>query len=212
MNMHISKSNNAPVICGPAISCGRMETVLEAALTEYRPEFLGFLTRRLGDRNTAEDVLQQFYLRVIGHGSGLRQTESMLAWLYTVLRTTLIDHCRRESTRRNRENDYAMMQSVAEDSSNEEPEPGIGACGCMPGVISTLKPEYADLLRRVDLNETAPREVADELGVSPNNLRVRLHRARQSLKQALLRKCGKCAEQGCLDCHCDRFSAHPFTA
>ncbi len=212
MDTQVSKTKNALVESGSTASSGRMHPALEAALTENHREFLGFLVRRLGDRDTAEDVLQQFYLRVISHGSGLRKTDSVVAWLYTVLRTTLIDHYRREATRRDRETDYAVMQSVAEQNWDAGPESDTGICGCMGGVISTLKPEYADLLQRVDLSESAPRKVAGDLRVSPNNLRVRLHRARQSLKHALLKKCGKCAEQGGLDCDCNHGGSHSCAA
>jgi RNA polymerase sigma-70 factor (ECF subfamily) len=86
-----------------------MHPAVEAALVESHREFLGFLVRRLGDRDTAEDVLQQFYLRVVSRGPELRQAESVAAWLYTVLRTTLVDHYRREAARRHRKAGSAVV-------------------------------------------------------------------------------------------------------
>lgn len=187
-------------------SLKRMHPAVEARLIENHDLFLRFLIRRLGDRDTAEDVLQQFYLRVVSRGSELRKAESVVAWLYTVLRTILVDHYRRETTRRSREADYAVMQTLAEESWDAEPEDG--ACACLHKVLPTLRPEYWDVLWRVDLCETPPRDVALDLGIAANNVRVRLHRARQALRQALFQRCGSCAEQGCRDCHCDA-SASP---
>jgi RNA polymerase sigma-70 factor (ECF subfamily) len=72
----------------------------------------------------------------------------------------------------------------------------------MSELVVTLKPEYADILRRVDLGETRIDRVAAELGITANNAAVRLHRARQALRQRLEQMCGVCAHHGCLNCTC----------
>lgn len=176
----------------------RMQPAVETVLTENHRAFLRFLARRLGDEDTAEEVLQQFYLRVVSRSAELRKAESVVAWLYTVLRTTLVDHYRREASRRNRESNYALMQTLTEEP--RAAEPPDRTCACLHEVLPTLRPEYSDVLRRVDLGETPPREVAVDLGIAANNLRVRLHRARQALKRALLLRCGSCAGNGCYLC------------
>jgi RNA polymerase sigma-70 factor (ECF subfamily) len=71
----------------------------------------------------------------------------------------------------------------------------------MDRLLDTITPQYA---RQIDLNEEAPDAVAASLGVSKNNLNVRVHRARQQLKRRLEQNCRVCAKHGCLDCHCDR--------
>jgi len=45
--------------------------------------------------------------------------------------------------------------------------------------------------------------VAKELGITPNNLKVRRHRARQQLRERLEEVCRTCAKHGCLDCSCE---------
>lgn len=184
----------------PLLLVQPMHPVIEDELLENHEAFLQFLVRRLGDKETAEDVLQQFYLRVVTKGSDLQNASSVTAWLYTVLRRTLIDHYRQETSRRNRESGYVLMQTLTEERWDDEPQGRD--CVCLHNVIPTLRPEYSDVLRRVDLGEAPPRKVAIDLGISANNLRVRLHRARQALKQALLTHCGSCAEQNCLECDC----------
>lgn len=190
---------------GPMTDDGDMalrpvQGAVEAALIENHREFLRFLTRRVGDLDTAEDVLQQFYLRAVGKGFGLRKRESVVAWLYRVLRTTLVDHYRRETTRRRREADYAQMERLAHDGPDEALERAV--CACFEALLPTLKAGYAEILQRVDLEGAPPRDVARDMGLVPNNFRVRLHRARQALKHSLLLSCGVCAEHGCLDCDC----------
>lgn len=179
----------------------RMHPAVEATLIESRGEFLRYLARRLGDVDTAEDVLQQFYFRVVSTRSELQKAESVVSWLYTVLRWTLVDHYRREAARRRREDDYAVVQALAEE--RWDAEPAETDCTCLHKVLPTLRPDYSDILHRVDLCGSLPRRVASDLGIAGNNVRVRLHRARRALRQALLQRCGKCAEHGCRECDCD---------
>ena len=70
--------------------------------------------------------------------------------------------------------------------------------------LPALKPDYATLLRRLDLNGEASAPVAASLGITRNNLIVRLHRARRQLRERLEQTCRLCAKHGCLDCHCDQ--------
>jgi RNA polymerase sigma-70 factor (ECF subfamily) len=65
-----------------------------------------------------------------------------------------------------------------------------------------MTPQYAGLIRQLDLGEESPDTVAASLGISRNNLNVRVHRARQQLKRRLEENCRVCAKHGCLDCHC----------
>jgi RNA polymerase sigma-70 factor (ECF subfamily) len=69
-------------------------------------------------------------------------------------------------------------------------------------LLETLRPEYADAVRRVDLDEISVQELAREAGITANNAAVRLHRARLALKRQLEKSCGTCVTHGCLDCAC----------
>jgi len=68
--------------------------------------------------------------------------------------------------------------------------------------VDTLKPEYAEAIRRVDLGGASVGGFATEAGITAGNASVRLHRAHAALKQRLLATCGACATHGCLDCRC----------
>jgi len=177
----------------------RMESAVEAALIENRQAFLRFLTRRLGTVDAAEEVLQQFYLRAVRKVSHLRKRESLHAWLSRLLSTVLADYARREAIRQRQETAYAQQQALT----REAPELESTVCTCLYTLLPTLQPEYADLLRRVDLLGEPRQEVAAALGVTVNNVTVRLHRARQALMRALLLSCTTCPEHGFLHCACD---------
>jgi DNA-directed RNA polymerase specialized sigma24 family protein len=73
---------------------------------------------------------------------------------------------------------------------------------CVGQLIPELREADAHVLRRVDLADASIRDVARELGTTPNNVRVRLHRARAALRIKLLARCVGCRDGGHLDCDC----------
>ena len=172
------------------------------ALVENHRRFLAFLQRRVGSQAVAEELLQAAYVRTLEKGGELREGESAVAWFYRLLRNALIDHYRRQAA------EGRALEREAREATEQGPDPELKEtiCACMGELLPTLKPEYSELLRQVDLEERSVPEVAAEAGITPNNAGVRLHRARQALKRQLERSCGTCATHGCLDCSCQ---AHP---
>jgi RNA polymerase sigma-70 factor (ECF subfamily) len=85
-------------------------------------------------------------------------------------------------------------------------EVGDNPCTCAHALLPTLRPHDADLIRRIDLVGKSPKTVAEELATTPNNVRVRLHRARQVLRAQVVRVCGPCCEHSCRNCTCDASS------
>lgn len=169
------------------------------ALAEAQRDFLRFIHRRLGPSAEAEDLLQQFYLQVLLQASGLRQAHSVHAWLRRVLATTISDHLRREAARHRAEADFARK-----DTATPVPEEDLDVvvCLCLYRLLPLLKPEYAEVLWRVDLLGQARQSVASGMGTSINNLTVRLHRARRALRRVLELFCETCPIHGYLDCGC----------
>jgi RNA polymerase sigma factor (sigma-70 family) len=169
-------------------------------LVDNHARFLGFLERRVGSRDEAEDILQDAFVRSIGRTDALQTPESATAWFYRVLRNALIDHHRREGTR-----SKAFLQLAAEaegETVAADHELEAVACACITAMVDTLKPEYGTALRRVDLDGLSVRGFAEEVGITPGNAGVRLHRAREALRRQLARSCGTCLDHGCLDCRC----------
>jgi len=170
-----------------------------AALVENHRRFLAFLERRVGSRDVAEDILQDAFLKGLTRASQVRDQESIVAWFYRSLRNALVDHWRRTESER-RAIDRAGGDAQEEPAA--DPELMRTACECVTALLDTLKPEYAEALRRVDLENASVKDFASEKGVTPNNASVRLFRAREALRRQVERSCGTCAEHGCLDCSC----------
>lgn len=171
---------------------------MERALLDSQRRFLAFLERRVGGRAIAEELLQGAFVRALESGSVPDDSEGAVTWFYRVLRNALLDHYRKQSAEGRAVDRLAQERLEAP----RDAELHQAVCACMHGVLPALKPEYAELVRLVDLEERSVVEVAARLGVTSNNASVRLHRARKALKRQLERACGACATHGCLDCSC----------
>ena len=165
-----------------------------------RGAFHAYFRRKLGSPQEAEDAFQDFALKVIRAARSPDHAEKIDAWLGRILRNTLIDHYRRRAVRRRVEAAYAQEMQVsgaeAEDVRDQSP------CRCIGRVLAKLKPDQADILRRADLEEEPRSRIAADLGLTSNNLNVRLHRARLALKAELQRSCPACRTGSFLDCEC----------
>jgi RNA polymerase sigma factor (sigma-70 family) len=175
--------------------------MLEKLIAENHARFLAFVRSRVKDSALAEDVLQAAYQKGLTKYRSLRKDERIVAWFYRILRNTIIDHYRSQGLETARRGHEAEAEAIPEEL-NSQLEKSL--CRCVEGLIPLLKPEYADAIREVELNEKSLKEFAREQGLSANNATVRLYRARQSLKKQLLNTCGTCAEHACLDCSCRR--------
>ena len=172
-----------------------------ALLVQSQAQFLAFLARHLGNRAEAEDLLQAAYLKALTANETVRDDEKVLAWFYRILRNVLIDAYRRRAATERLE-----ARLIREAPGTTVPDEALfhAVCQCVLDIAHALKPAYRDILQRVELEEASLSESAAALGMTPNNASVRLHRARQALRTALLHMCGTCAEHGCLDCTCRR--------
>ena len=176
---------------------------LAAELHAHRTAFKAFLAARVGSEAEAEDILQDGLLKALKRAGELRDDAKLTAWFYQLLRNALVDHYRSRGSSQRRvaglgETMAALGEDVADAPKGWEPQ----LCGCLAGVVETLKPQHAELLRRVDLNGESVQAVARALKMTPNSASVALHRARKDLRARLETFCGDCADGACLDCDC----------
>lgn len=172
-------------------------------LEERRAEFLLYLRSRLRDCDDAEDVLQDFCIKVLAKSGQIRNESSTTAWLRTVLKSVLADYFRHKAAERSRFQELAADWRVMHDQAGPpvlgEINPDQTECSCLHKMLPKLKSEYTDVILRVDLAQESRAEAASALGTTTGNVRVRLHRARRALKEALRTSCRQCQQEGCFE-------------
>jgi RNA polymerase sigma factor (sigma-70 family) len=164
-----------------------------------RADYVAFVTSQVRDESLAEDIVQASLLKASERLDQLQADESANAWFYRMLRNAVTDHRRRESTASRGAARLQAEQSETTDAIERVPRP----CRCVSRLMEGLKPEYAEALRRVEIDELTVKDFAREQSTSANNAGVRVFRARAALKQKVVATCGSCCtDGGCFDCTC----------
>jgi len=176
-------------------------TSLESAIIRNLQTFVAFARKRLGDHHLAEDVVQESLVKALTSDRHPETDEETTVWFYRILRRSIIDIYRKQGAR-----DRAMERFEAEfpDSPDEADEREL--CRCIRRLLTSVPEQYRALLEEVDLKGKEPDEVAAKLGLTKNNLTVRLHRARKHLRKTLAANCRACSVHGCRDCTCEETS------
>ena len=169
-----------------------------AQLVDGHREFLAFLEKRVESRAVAEDILQAAFVRGL-EGEAPVDEEKVVAWFYRVLRNAVIDHYRHRASSSRAMETWGREFAVGETPSFEAQQQ---VCQCVAGLMASLKPEYSEALRVVDIDDGSLSQLAERAGISSENAAVRVHRARKALRLQVQKACGTCADHGCLDCHC----------
>lgn len=165
--------------------------------------FVGFARQRVGDAHLAEDVVQESLVKALAADRKPADAEETVVWFYRILRHTIIDLYRRNDAHRR----------ALDRFERELPETATAAeerllCGCFKRLLPSVPSRYREVLQQIDLDGRPPAAVAAALGITQNNLTVRLHRARQHLREMLARNCRACSKHGCLDCTCGEPGGH----
>ena len=165
-------------------------------IVSYIDRLTAYAQSRLADKDLAADAVQEAVTKDVKSAAQLKDDDKLLSWLYTILRNTIADLTRKQ----NREIATAEFPDHAAPDIQEQDT----VCGCFKPLVATLPSDYGSVLQAVDLDEKPREAVAADLGITITNLNVKLHRAREKLRQAIENTCHLCARHGCLNCSCGR--------
>jgi len=150
------------------------------------------LRSRLGSPQAIEDVRQETFARVFSvlrKNGGLRQPESLGAFVNTVCNHVLLEHYRSSSG----------GESLDVEGRPELPDKGADALEIAAAsqikrkvreILLELEPRDRSLLKAVFLDERDRDEVCQEFGVDRDYLRVLLHRAKREFKTEYIKRLG----------------------
>jgi RNA polymerase sigma-70 factor (ECF subfamily) len=154
--------------------------LLRALHEEHGPDLLRYALRHTGDRQLAEDVVQETFTRAWRHpGRVAGDRSSARSWLFTVARNLIIDDLR--SARHNREQ---AVEAVPEVSSPDDVD-GILDRILLADALASLSPEHRAVIVDAYYLGRPLREVAERLGIPEGTVKSRLHYGVRALRLAL---------------------------
>jgi len=156
----------------------------DALFTAHQRHVLAYAMRRTQTLADAEDVAAETFTIAWRKFDAIPAAEP-LPWLYAVARRVLANH-RRGLGRRERLAALLRVEDVATPMHAGEDRDGPAFVA-----LASLSPADQEILRLVAWEELGNQQIAGVLGITPNAVAIRLHRARARLADALARNSRK---------------------
>ena len=172
----------ATAITTPAATAAVSWTELAA----HRGYLVRFAQRRLRDASSAEDAVHDVFEAVLSGRAAFGGRAALRSWLTAVLKHKIVDRVRRDAHTCSLDADDAESASPADHLACPQPGPDEVAeqrerlARVLAG-IEALPRGLRDVMRLRAIEDRSTESVCRTLGISPENLFVRMHRARAQL-------------------------------
>jgi RNA polymerase sigma-70 factor (ECF subfamily) len=178
---------------------------------EYYPKILGYLTRTLNDKEVAEDLSQDVFIRV-NNGLGSFEGRSALStWIYKIATNIAYDYYKSASFQ------IGKKQTVSGESLEEKKEDMNVWTGdksttsdqimekkemndCIKRYVGDIPDNYRTVFILSEYEGLKNREIAEILGLTLDTVKIRLFRARTQLKKKMEVGCRIDYDEGGISC------------
>lgn len=164
------------------------ERAFEEIVTRYQTRLLNFVYRTIGDREKAEDLVQDVFIRVYRHLHGFDRTRKFSTWIYTIAANLAKNELRNRSRQ-----PLVLLQGMTiwrdeerllelEDTSSR-PDDLLrkrDLCGLVEDATAQLSPHHRQVFVLRDAEGKSYEEIAEITGTKVGTVKSRLSRARQS--------------------------------
>lgn len=172
------------------------EAAYRELLGRYQRPVFSLIYRMVRDREQAEDLAQETFVRVFNNIGRYDPKFKFSSWIFKIATNLTIDAMRKkepktvsiDGSRYAVSNDEIEATTITVESGDENPEELLEAKELgeeIEAAIGRLRPEYrtAILLRHVEGREY--QEIADIMGLPLGTVKTYIHRGRNELKSAL---------------------------
>jgi RNA polymerase sigma-70 factor (ECF subfamily) len=152
----------------------------------YHTGLLNFICHRVGNRDLAEDLLQDVFVKIHTRLDSLSDSERLQGWLYRIAQNSIIDHYRSGKSLE------PLPETLAETLAREPAEDDqvwSDLATCLRPMIEDLPEMYRDALLLSELEGMPLKEVAGRLGISLPGAKSRVQRGRAKLKEMMVECC-----------------------
>lgn len=174
---------------------GQVDLDLGQVVLEHRSRIYRYVLSMARDPDVAEDLTQETFLRALRGLGSLRDRAALVPWLYRLATNVFIDWVRAESRRRLA---YAGGKDTDGDLVGEIPDPAARIdrsveqsemSECVQDFVDDLPDDFRSVILLHDAHGMSNPEIAQMLGLTVATTKIRIHRGRLRLREAL--------EEGC---------------
>lgn len=159
-------------------ACGGDAAAVEKLLVVCQPDLRRFARRACSNRDDAEDAVQIALWQLYRKIGALRTAAAFASWLFRIIER----ECYRLLHARDR---LQALDASLDEALRQEPLP-LALRKDLIAAIATLPEPYRTILILRDIDELTAPEAADQLGISVDAAKSRLHRARALVRDNLL--------------------------
>ncbi len=158
---------------------------LQRVYDKYIEQIYKFVYFKVGNREDAEDVVSQVFIKAARSLDVAQEEQVMLGWLYQVARTTITDHWRSyykgpsSSLEAMEESSNFHLAAAPMFVGTDDAEPVDGAVAKVQAILQTLPENYRRVLQFRFLQGCSLRETAEAMNITEGNAKVLQHRALQ---------------------------------
>ena len=172
------------------------DAALEQALALLQNTVFSFSMRVCGQREDAEDTMQEVLLKSVPHLPKFDSPKALVVWLYKVAKNRCLMSRRRSKFAPNPDlsleelmPDRKELEQLGNDGSINPEAFAIRSeeAGRLRDAIQRLPPQYRIVLVLRDMEGLTDEEVAEITGLRSGTVRVRLHRARLFVRKELMK-------------------------
>jgi RNA polymerase sigma-70 factor (ECF subfamily) len=142
-----------------------------------------FIQRRVPDPHSAEDILQDVFLKIHTRIDTLHQADRVSAWIYQIARNAIADYYRATRPTTELAETLAAPDALVDDDVVRELLP------CVAAMVDGLPDTYREALRLTEYAGLSQKELSERLAISFSGAKSRVQRARAKLKKQLLDCC-----------------------
>jgi RNA polymerase sigma-70 factor, ECF subfamily len=155
---------------------------IENIWNEFAQKLRAFIRRRVADDATADDLLQDVFVKIASRSSSLSDAGKLQAWIFLIARNAVIDHYR------TRKETVEVPNTLADESAADNSElEGLKAT--FRRMIDALPEPYREAVTLTDLEGFTQKELAARRGISLSGAKSRVQRGRELLRQKLVDCC-----------------------
>ena len=168
----------------PAFTSNVAATVSWNEMVSHRSYLVRFAQRRLRDPLLAEDAVHDVFEAVLTGRATFAGRAALRSWLTAVLKNKIVDSVRRHAGVESLDDETEGQGALALECPQPQPDEVAEQRQLLARAlarIEALPPGLRDAMRLRVLEEQSTEDVCRELGISEDNLFVRMHRARKHL-------------------------------
>ena len=179
-----------------ALAQAGRETAFRELIRRYERPVFSLIFRMVRDRELAEDLAQDTFIKVLNHIDRYRPEFKLSSWLFKIANNVAIDHLRRRQldTISMDGSPHAASAEAIESTSFEIALPQESPLAEMEArelgsaierAISQLRPEYRSCILLRHVEGRSYEEIASTLDLPLGTVKTYIHRARHELRRAL---------------------------